>query len=140
MNLSLLALTTASFTIVLPTIALTQSTTNKPDRLGDYYSNEAILKGTATGAAMAGSRWNVVASQLNCRRAGDAEQAIVRRFKRGDVLEAEVYWGGSDEVLRNAIDRNGKPWMPVRGTSAGAICYVRANKRYIQPLTSHAGR
>lgn len=134
MNLALLALTTACLTIALPTIALTQATTNQPDRLGDYYSNEAPLRGAAMGALMAGSLWKVVASQLNCRRGGGTKHAIVRQLKRGDVLEAEVYRGGSDEVLRNFTDRTGKPWMPVRGTAADATCYVRANKRYIQPL------
>jgi hypothetical protein len=134
MNPVLLTLTTVCFTVGLSTVALTQATTNKPDRLGDYYSNEAPLKGTATRSLMAGSLWEVVASQLNCRRGSGTEYAIVRRFKRGDVLEAEVYRGGSDEVLRNATDRSGKPWMPVRGTSAVATCYVRASKRYIQPL------
>ncbi|XGV95464.1 MAG: hypothetical protein ACAF41_22300 [Leptolyngbya sp. BL-A-14] len=139
MNFSRLALTTACLTIALPTIALTQSTTNNSDRLGDYYSNEAPLKGATQRALMAGSLWKVVASQLNCRRSAGNEQAIVRRFKQGDVLEAEVYRGGSDEVLRNATDRSGKPWMPIRGTASASTCYVRANKRYIQPLASHAG-
>lgn len=140
MNSLILASITGCFTIALSTIALTQSTTNNPDRLGDYYSNEAPLKGTAQRALMAGSLWEVGANQLNCRRGGGNEYAIVRRFKQGDVLEAEVYRGGSDEVLRNATDRNGKPWMPVRGTAPASTCYVRANKRYIQPLASHAGR
>jgi hypothetical protein len=140
MNLSLLALTTAYFTIGLSTIARVQPLTNQPDRLGDYYSNEAPRKGTATGSLMAGSLWQVVASQLNCRRASGNDQAIVRQFQQGDVLQAEVYRGGSDEVLRNPTDRSGKPWMPVRGTSAAATCYVRANRHYIQPLASPAGR
>ncbi len=140
MNRPLLALTTVFFTFGLSTIALVQPLINQPDRLGDYHSNEAPLRGTAVGALMAGWLWQVAARRLNCRHASGNEQVIVRQFKQGDVLEAEVYRGGSDEVLRNPIDRSGKPWMTVRGKSASAICYVRANKRYIQPLSSHIGR
>lgn len=54
----------------------------------------------------------------------------------GELLEVEVYRGGSDEVFVNRLDRKGKPWMPVRGRDIQDICYVRANSRYIQPFTA----
>lgn len=58
----------------------------------------------------------------------------MRTFQSGDILQVEVYRGGSDEVLLNVVDAAGKPWMPVRGSRIADRCYVRANQRYIQPL------
>jgi hypothetical protein len=130
----LLVLTAAFFATSFSTIVLAQPITNQPDRQGDYYSNEAPVKGKAPRLLMAGSLWRVVVVNLNCRRNFGTTHAIVRRFKHGDVLQAEVYRGGSDEVLRNSIDRSGNPWMPVRGKTMNDRCYVRANQRYIQPL------
>ena len=133
MKPTLMAVSTA-FTLGLSTLALTQVlATNKPDRLGDYYSNEGEVKGLATSPLAEGSLWQMVAVRLYCRSAPGNGQAIVRQFKKGDVLQTEVYRGESDEVLRNPTDRSGKPWMPVRGKSADDTCYVRANQRYIQP-------
>jgi hypothetical protein len=108
---------------------------NLPDRAGDYDRNEAPIKGSIRPPLMAGSLWRVVAAELHCRRTPDVKAAIVRQFQRNDILQAEVYRGGSDEVLVNARDANGKPWMPVRGQNSSQLCYVRANHRYIQPVT-----
>lgn len=119
---------------------------NLPDRAGDYYRNEAPIKGNARPPLMAGSLWQVVAVEVACRRAPNMKAAIVRQLKRGDILQSEVYRGGSDEVLLNVKDANGKPWMPVRGQHSNQpnqqrsshLCYVRANHRYIQPVTQAA--
>jgi len=111
-----------------------------PDSQRDYYRNEVPrravpLPGGWPERLSAGSLWQVVSVGLNCRRSPGAGYSIVRQFSQGDRLEVEVGRGGSDEVLQNAVDRNGKPWMPVRGASSSDICYVRANSRYIQPLS-----
>jgi hypothetical protein len=110
-----------------------------PDRQGDYYTNHTPLKGKVPKASklMPGSLWLVVSAGLNCRRSLTTKSAIVRQFKRGDVLQAEVARGGSDEVLQNAKDTEGRPWMPVRPKSLERkdICYVRANNRFLQPVT-----
>jgi hypothetical protein len=108
----------------------------QPNSNGNYYRNEAPLKAASTANhSAAGSLWQVVSIGLNCRSNPSTSQPVIRQFAQGDVLQAEVYRGGSDEVLQNAIDSQGKPWMPVRGADPSDVCYVRANSRYIQPLS-----
>lgn len=111
------------------------------DRFGDYYSNEAPQEGTVppNSRLIPGSLWRVVAASLNCRSAAGISYPIVSKFSKGDILQAEVGRGGSDEVLLNSKDSKGKPWMRVRGkegdnTSTSKNCYVRANSSYIKPL------
>lgn len=111
---------------------------------GDFYSNDAPRKGRVPDhtKTMAGSLWQVVTPHLNCRRQASRQAPIVRQFRRGDILEAEVGRGGSDEVLRNALDEKGKPWMAVRYRTYRweDACFVRAHRRYIQPLTNPKNR
>jgi hypothetical protein len=130
MNYCLIA--TAVLTIFsLAPVAFAQ--TPQPDRYGDYYNNEAPVKAVRSrGSREAGSLWQVVSAGLNCRSAPGTAQPIIQQFQRGDALQVEVYRGGADEVLLNAKDDNGRPWMLVRLAHAEA-CYVRANSRYIQP-------
>jgi hypothetical protein len=119
------------------TIVVAQPAMPQPDRTGDYWSNEAPLKGRVPQGSrlMPGSLWQVVSGGLNCRRKPRANQPVVRQFGQGAILQAEVYRGGSDEVLQNSRDASGKPWMWVRANSLRLedACYVRANRRYIQP-------
>lgn len=105
-----------------------------PDAQGDYFRNEAPVKGTAPRPLMPGSLWRVTAATLNCRHQPSLTGAIVRTFQQGAIVQVEVYRGGADEVLLNVVDADGKPWMPVRGQRLADRCYVRANQRYIQPL------
>lgn len=108
------------------------------DRNGDFYGNLTPVQGMVPpGSKLSpGSLWQVVSPGLNCRRAADGKAAVVRQFARGDVLQVEVFRGGSDEVLVNAKDGQGKPWMPVRGKTLSDLCYVRANQRYIKPVVT----
>lgn len=106
----------------------------QPSPSGDFYSNDAPIKGVAQRPLAAGSLWRVSSLKLSCHQAPGANQPIVRQFRQGDVLQVEVYRGGSDEVLLNSKDANGKPWMPVRGQNFSDRCFVRANSRYIQPV------
>lgn len=119
----------------LGSIALAQSLP-LPDLNGDYFSNDAPLKHPhPPNRLQAGSLWQVVSRGLNCRVAPDINRPIVRQYRQGAILEAEVGRGGSDEVLSNALDGRGKPWMLVRGKRFGDQCYVRANRQYIRPLS-----
>ncbi len=107
----------------------------QPDRSGNYFSNDAPVKGTAPSPLMPGSLWQVVSSELNCRRRAGRDAAIVRQFRQGALLQAEVGRGGADEVLLNAKDQTGQPWMWVRSPQGQShACYVKANRRYIQPV------
>ncbi|MBD1857109.1 MULTISPECIES: hypothetical protein [Leptolyngbya] len=132
----ILTLTIITITIATPT--LSEPYNSNPDRQGNYFSNEAPVKGTVQSPLMRGSLWQVTVSYLNCRSNADAKSRIIRQFKRSELLQADVGRGGADEVLLNAKDKNGSPWMRVRSASGQNYkCYVRANRRYIQPYSSH---
>ncbi|MEE3719046.1 hypothetical protein V2H45_20075 [Tumidithrix elongata RA019] len=121
--------------MLLPAPASAQSIP-EGDRYGDYYKNETPVQAASRQNKLSpGSLWTVVATWLNCRRQPSLNSPVYRIYQEGDLLEVEVWRGGSDEVLINAIDSNGKPWMPVRGRNLDDKCYVRANARYIQPVT-----
>jgi hypothetical protein len=134
------------FIVTLITIAITATNAHanadlfsaKPDWNGDYFSNYAPIQAKSTGRRMmqAGSLWQVVSSGLNCRSDAGTQSSIIRSFKKGTILQADVGRGGSDEVHINLNDKQGKPWMRVRN-EAGADynCVVRANSRYIKPYT-----
>lgn len=106
------------------------------DLQGNYFRNETMVQAASRNSKLsAGSLWLVRVDGLNCRRLANIDSQIVRIYDAGDVLEVEVYRGGSDEVLVNSLDRDGNPWMPVRGKNVEDVCFVRANSRYIQPFT-----
>lgn len=135
MNARLVAVLTVLAMTSTSLAGVTQTLPNLPDAQGDYYRNDTPIKGTAPRPLMAGSLWQVVAAAVNCRQEPGSDQIVVRQYQRGDILQVEVYRGGADEVLLNAKDTTGKPWMPVRGRRSAERCYVRANHRYIQPVT-----
>jgi hypothetical protein len=113
--------------LLLPAPSLAQ------DQNGNYYRNESPVQGS--GRPTAGSLWRVTVDALNCRREANLSSPVVRVYDYGEILEVEVYRGGSDEVLINAIDAKNRPWMPVRGNSYKDRCFVRANSRFIAPVT-----
>jgi hypothetical protein len=116
---------------VLPISVQAQTT----DLQGNYSKNETPVKARSNSRLASGSLWRVVVFDgLNCRQSANLQSSIVRTYLKDAVLEVEVYRGGSDEVLINPLDENGKPWMPVRGNNIEDVCYVRANSRYIQPV------
>ncbi len=118
---------------VLPAAVQAQAQT---DLQGNYFRNETMVQADGRDSKLsAGSLWLVRVNGLNCRRSASLDSAVVRTYALGSLLEVEVYRGGSDEVLLNPLDRNGRPWMPVRGTRIEDVCFVRANSRYIQPFT-----
>lgn len=112
---------------------------NQPNEWGDYYQNETGQKGTIPSGSrlMAGGLWQVVTPVLNCREKPGISSPIIHQFYAEQILQAEVGRGGADEVLINALDQNRLPWMFVRGIGGEnhleKKCYVRANRRYIQP-------
>lgn len=128
-------------------IAVAQTPIPKPDRYGDYPRNEAPILGTVPpdkkfSKLSRGALWEVVSPGLNCRREPDINSPQIRQFKSGDYLQAEVGRGGSDEVFINAKDAKGKPWMAVRSKTFNVedTCYVRANRKYIKPVTRSSAR
>ncbi len=121
----------------LPSVQAQSIPEIRPDRHGNYYSNESTVKAEIANSKLAaGSLWRVAVDALNCRRSANINSNVVRTYLIGELLEVEVYRGGSDEVLVNRLDPKGKPWMPVRGKNTEDVCYVRANSRFIQPFTA----
>jgi hypothetical protein len=104
-----------------------------PDANGDYFSNETPVLGKPSPGRSPGSLWRTLQA-LGCRKTPDTNSPILRNLAKGTIIEAEVWRGGSDEVLVNPVDKQGKPWMAVRGKTSGDVCYVRARKQNIQPL------
>lgn len=120
----------AAIALMLPATAQTP----QPDRHGNYPSNQATIAGQAPPPLTPGSLWQVTAPGLNCRSGAGLTHAIVRQFGQGDLLQADLGRGGSDEVLLNPRDASGNPWMRVRSPIGQHYdCYVRASQRYIQP-------
>ncbi|WP_019498034.1 hypothetical protein [Pseudanabaena sp. PCC 6802] len=137
--LSVGVLTSISLTLIAlagaPLVLAQTPVMPKPDRNGDYFGNEALIQGTVPRPYSAGSLWQVVVpGGVDCHSGVGLDYGITRQFKRGELLQADLGRGGADEVLRNAKDRNGKPWMRVRSASGENYnCYVRANNASIQP-------
>ncbi|PZV16179.1 MAG: hypothetical protein DCF20_08525 [Pseudanabaena sp.] len=105
------------------------------DSQGNYYRNETNVHATRSSRYGTGSLWRVVVGKLNCRQEPSMDSQVKRTYVAGDLLEVQIYRGGSDEVFINPKDKNGKPWMPVRnGNSSEKTCYVRANSRFISPV------
>lgn len=130
---TLLAFTFLIFAALVPP-GLAQTAVPQPDRNGDYFSNQSSVSGRVVTPLSPGSLWQVVSLGLNCRSSAGINHAIVHQFEQGQLLQADVGRGGSDEVLWNATDTNGNPWMWVRSPSGESYdCYVRANHNYIQP-------
>lgn len=124
------------FLLALPINAQSQT----PDQQGNYYKNNnetsVLAPSQANSRLAAGSLWKVVVNDLKCRRSASLSSPVVRTYQKNDLLEVEVYRGGSDEVFLNPLDQKGKPWMPVRGKNIEDVCFVRANRRYIAPVIS----
>ena len=115
--------------------ATVQAQVAVPDRQGNYYRNETNVQAQRASRYGTGSLWQVVVESLNCRQEASIESPVKRTYLANDILEVQIYLGGSDEVLINARDQNGRPWMPVRdGFSSEGACYVRANSRFIRPV------
>lgn len=118
----------------LPSAAV-QAEVAVPDRLGNYYRNETGVQAQRQEQWGTGSLWQVVVDRLNCRQEPSIDSPVQRTYSANDILEVQIYRGGSDEVLINALDQNGRPWMQVRYiASSKDACYVRANSRFIRPV------
>ena len=132
-----LPVTTAVLSLLMllaPTVA--RSEPAQPNAAGDYDSNEGYQLARLP-VNSPGYLWRVVSAGLNCRAEASSKSSIVRQFRRGQVVQANVGRGGSDEVLQNAKDSDGKPWMWVRSAAGQNYnCYVRANRKYIEPVLS----
>ena len=121
--------------IIFPLLLLPASASAQvADQRGNYYRNESPVQATSDGRA-AGPIWRVTVNALNCRSEASLNSPVRRVYRYGERLEVEVYRGGSDEVYINSIDANNQPWMPVRGNSYQDRCFVRANSRFIAPMS-----
>lgn len=135
--LTLAGLVITPLIITAPIVAQTPPVPQS-DRNGDYFSNEGPVLGTKPSGSrnMLGALWQVQSAKLNCRSGIGLEHKVVRQFKQGERLQADVGRGGSDEVFINGKDKSGKPWMWVRSATGESYnCYVRANRSYIRPVT-----
>jgi len=128
----------ATFSLISLT-ALAQAPVPKADRNGDYSGRVGY------------SRWIVVdpdRNGINCRWSDTMPQQwytpdakwptrnfsqwpIVRRFQKGTQLTANLTPAGFTTVP----DASNKPWLKVSIGPQDQICLVRANQRYVKPVT-----
>jgi hypothetical protein len=76
-----------------------------------------------------------VTNSLNCRKTPNGE--ILKAYGRDETLKAQTDRSGSAFLGANGGDQitlNGAPWLK---TQDG--CYVRANSRYITPISWDGG-
>ena len=121
--------------VTLLPVNVVQAEVAVPDKQGNYYRNETNVKSPRGDRYGTGSLWRVVVEGLNCRKEPSIDSPVQRTYAANEIIEVQIGRGGSDEVLINARDKNGRPWMQVRyRPSTSEACYVRANSRFIQPV------
>lgn len=119
-----LALTGSLFAQALP----------RPDKKGNYALN---LGPTESKVTFGGTLWKCNVTKLPVRESADLKSKILFYLKKGETIPAFIGMGGSDEVLKNAVDKQGRTWMRVllpAKYGQGKDAYVRANSRYIRPV------
>lgn len=130
--------TIASFVIALSLTALAPQVfaqdIPKPDKKGNY---SLSLGPVDARKNYAGSLWYCNVKQLPVRQDANLKSKVLFYLKKGETIPAYIGMGGSDEVLKNAKDPQGRTWMRVLlpakyGEAASA--YVRANSRYLRPV------
>ena len=108
-----------------PLFGLTQSLP-RPNRQGDYQQFS--------------KRWRVVSSSLNCRQVpGSNSPAIMQFSKRAIIVKYDD--PHSESIDGTERDEQGNPWVPIEYRRATDLdhfrpCYVRANSRYIRPVSN----
>jgi len=100
--------------VTLLPVNVVQAEVAVPDKQGNYYRNETNVRAQRVDRYGTGSLWRVVVDSLNCRKEPSINSAVQRTYNANDIIEAQIGRGGSDEVLINARDKNGRPWMQVR--------------------------
>lgn len=121
--------------VTLLPVNFVQAQVAVPDKQGNYDRNETNVQSPRGDRYGTGSLWRVVVDGLNCRQEPRIDSPVQRTYAANDIIEVQIGRGGSDEVLINARDQNGSPWMPVRYVpSTFEGCYVRANSRFIRPV------
>jgi len=129
-----------------------------PDADGDF---NTALQGGSNGNIYATSRWLVMPQgslALNCRESPNGR--VTSRLMPGSIVQAKfnvpLQLGGRGSAVNpdaDAIDLStGSPWLRITGTGDLVFpiardqpgetrigeCYVRANLRYIAPVTEEA--
>ncbi|MGE3724541.1 MAG: hypothetical protein AB7I41_03265 [Candidatus Sericytochromatia bacterium] len=125
---------------IAPVFAQTPSYTQPlSDAQGNWLTNAGPVSGQAKSPQTPGALWRVVSPQLNCRAQPSRHAALIVTFRQGQLLQANLGRGGSDEVFFNALDRAQHPWMWVRSPQGDNLnCFVRAHRSFILPLKAPA--
>ncbi|MDF0556404.1 hypothetical protein [Kamptonema sp. UHCC 0994] len=100
------------------------------DKNGNFTSQNSDNDLSETAGFLTWPAWQVVSSdgELNCRAQPNAEAAVKFVFRAGrDRLKAETRGASAFQ------SSNGATWM--RTVSPKGICYVRANSKFIKPIS-----
>jgi hypothetical protein len=89
MNLKILTLTSCLMVSMNLEFATAKTTSkNQPDQNGNYFRNDADVRGTVPKPTMMrGHLWRVVSPQLTCRKQPSANSTFVRQFQQGTLLQ-----------------------------------------------------
>lgn len=107
-----------------------------PDDRGNYNSIQRINSAGEEINGVKGEHrnWQVITTGLNCRKNPGENNVIIRKFAQDDIIQAASFGrGGADEVIVIQRDNKGLPWLRVN-LNPGQ-CFVRANSRFIKPVS-----
>lgn len=114
--------------LLFPTRAYAQ------DQNGDYFSGTLPVDSLQPDYVI--NRWQVTTpSGLNCRRDAGTEFSIVEVLTSGELFQVQTSEGRDQHNNPTKLDSRGLPWFKVTGSQNEIKCFVRANKRYIEPIT-----
>lgn len=97
----------------------------RPNTNGDFTPSNANTYLSETNGMLTWIKWQVVDNSVNCRV--DPNGAVKQTYPKGQITRAETR-GGNAFTLAN----DGSPWLLLVEPKR---CYVRANKRYILPVS-----
>jgi len=100
------------------------------DKNGDFTPQNSDTNLSQTSGFLTWPAWQVVSSdgELNCREKPNSAAAIKFVFRAGsDRIQANTRAGSAFQLT------NGASWMQT--TSQKGVCYVRANSKFIKPIS-----
>lgn len=115
------AIAIAAAISAIATTAIAQYHPARADAKGDYYTLDVGDRGYQ-------SLWVVVAGNLNCRMGAGSQYKVLVTWQKKARLTVQT----PDESREIQKDANGKPWLRVAWDRSS--CFVRANRKYINPV------
>lgn len=116
--------------LILPASAYAQN------QRGDYFREELPVYPFQPDYVI--SEWRVITpSGLNCRSDAGVKFGVTKVLTFEKTFQVQTSEGRDQHNNPTKLDSQGLPWFKVAKSSQGVVeCFVRANSRYIAPVTS----